>query len=75
MPEGENTPNQETKLNDFSRSELSSIAERARKASETPLNWYWVEAYKALARAADHIDAMMGRSTDAGLKGDAKHGA
>ena len=48
----------------FTREELWKLRERAEnKANISGTNSTWVRAYLALADAADHLDAMIARSS------------
>ena len=49
----------------FTREELQDIRERAiRMVSEKATNIHWAHTYINLANAADHLDAMIARSTE-----------
>jgi hypothetical protein len=51
-------------IKDFARDELTEISNRAKQFAEIKgLNPFWKYAYQNLAVAADHLDAMIARST------------
>ena len=50
------------KIDLMQRENLQDIRETAHGMTVANLNPHWVEAYRALAVAADHLDAMQARS-------------
>ncbi len=55
---------EEVAIKEFTRLELHDLSEKARAMAAIPgLNPFWAHAYWALAFAADHLDAMLARTT------------